>query len=85
MVVATDHAGRSMSDLLPCLFLPPLKGCTLGFDDPGPDDVAAMIDWLGAPPDWLAGAVDLERLGITGHSAGGGTAVTVGNSDVRCR
>lgn len=83
VVVSTDHFGRSLPDLLPCLFVPPLEGCVLSFDDAGPDDVTEMLDWLAAPPAWLEGAVDLESLGIMGHSAGAGTTVTVANADDR--
>jgi dienelactone hydrolase len=83
VVVATDHAGRSLPDLLPCLFSPPLEGCALSFDDPGPADVSELLDALEAPPDWLAPLLDLERVAVTGHSAGGGTTVTVGADDDR--
>lgn len=85
VVVATDHAGRSMPDLLPCLFSPPLDGCSLSFDDPAVDDVEALADWIEDPPAWLAGRVDPSELALMGHSAGGGTTVTAGASHDRFR
>lgn len=91
VVVAADHVGRRMSDLLPCLLSPPLEGCDLSgtFEDPGPDDLAAALDWLErqvANPDspWY-GALDLERVGLSGHSAGGGTTAALGEEDPRFR
>lgn len=83
VVLSTDHAGRTMGDLLPCLFAPPLDGCVISFEDPGPEDIADVLAWLDAPPAWLAGAFDLEHLAIAGHSAGAGTAVTVANGEPR--
>jgi predicted dienelactone hydrolase len=80
VVVSTDHAGRSMPDLLPCLFYPPLDGCDLEvLTDPGAADVEALRAWLDDPPDWLAGAVDPAAVSLAGHSAGGNTTMGVGN------
>lgn len=87
VVVSTDHSGRSLGDLLPCLFSPPLEGCDLaGFgDDPAPPDVAVLADWIAeaAVQGFLAGAIAPERLGIFGHSAGGGTTSAVLTDDPR--
>lgn len=81
VVVATDHAGRSMPDLLPCLFYPPLEGCDLEvLTDPGVADVEALRAWLEDPPDWLAGAIDLDAVSVAGHSAGANTTTTVGEA-----
>jgi predicted dienelactone hydrolase len=81
VVVATDHAGRSMPDLLPCLFYPPLEGCDLEvLTDPGVADVEDLRAWLAEPPGWLDGALDPDAVALAGHSAGGGTTVTVGNA-----
>lgn len=85
VVLATDHAGRSMPDLLPCLFSPPLEGCALAADDPAVADVLALAAWAeGSLGDsFLDGLADPDRLGLYGHSAGGGTTATVGNLDDR--
>lgn len=79
VVVATDHVGRSMTDLLPCLFSPPAAGCNLAPEDPGGPDVDALVGFLddAAERGFLADAVDTGRLGILGHSAGGGTTTSV--------
>ena len=82
VVVATDHVGRSIAELVPCMFSPPLDGCALAFDDPAPPDIDALADWLEEPPSWLD--VDVSGgLGLMGHSAGGSSTVTVGNTDAR--
>jgi dienelactone hydrolase len=93
VVIATDHGGRSMPDLLPCVFSPPLEGCDLrgfGGEDPGVDGVRAALDWLEdadagevASATFLADALDLGRVGLTGHSAGGGTTAEAGTLDAR--
>ncbi|MCK6521411.1 hypothetical protein L6R49_08210 [Myxococcota bacterium] len=89
VVLSADHVGRRMTDLLPCLLSPPLDGCDLSgtVEDPGPDDVAEALDWLTNQSiyeeSWLYGAVDLSRVGLSGHSAGGGTTVALGEEDTR--
>jgi dienelactone hydrolase len=88
VVVSTDHVGRSLGDLLPCLFDPALDGCNLtGFsDDPGEDDVDDLLDALpdaAAGDGWLGGRIDPERIGLFGHSAGGATTTTVADDDDR--
>jgi dienelactone hydrolase len=89
VVIATDHRGRSMPDLLPCVFSPPLDGCDLrgfGGEDPGVDGVRAALDWLtdaDAGSGFLGGALDLAHAGLTGHSAGGGTTAEAGTLDAR--
>lgn len=88
VVVAADHPGRMMTDLLPCLFSPALEGCDLSGmtgEDPAVEDVADVVDWLGeaqAEGDF-AGALDLDHLVMTGHSAGGGTTQAVLEADPR--
>lgn len=83
VVAATDHRGRALMDFVPCVFVdPPEDGCALSFDDPGPADLAVLADWLdegadGWPVDPSPG------YGLFGHSAGGGSTVTVGNDDPR--
>lgn len=86
VVVATDHVGRRMEDLLPCVFSPPLDGCALETDgDPAVDDVEAIADWVeaAAADGWLAGAIDPDTIGLSGHSAGAGTTATAGDEDTR--
>lgn len=81
LVIALDHPGRRMQDLLPCMFSPALDGCEVDFDDPGPADVRALMSWLEANADaWDA---DLDRVALSGHSAGGGTTATLGQDDER--
>jgi len=81
VVFSTRHVGRSITDLLPCIFSPPLEGCTLSGEDPGPDDITAMRAALEADADFLAGAIDLSTRAVVGHSAGGGTASTLAQTD----
>ncbi len=84
-VVATDHAGRRLADVLPCLFSPPLDGCAIDTDDPGPGQVEDLLDLLGTlgADHLLAERLDLDLLGLSGHSAGGATTATLGNEDER--
>ncbi len=94
VVAAVDHRGRAMPDLLPCIFSPALEGCDLsGFGrDPGVDGVRETLDWLeaanaGQAADsggaFLEGRLDPEYVGLTGHSAGGGTTASAGEEDER--
>ena len=87
VVVAPDHPGRMLGDVLPCLFSPPLDGCDLsGFiEDPAVEDLAIAMDWVerAATSGPLAGALDLDHIGLSGHSAGGATTSTVGQDDER--
>ncbi len=84
VVVAVDHPGRRFEDLIPCVFTPALDGCDLsGFStDPAVDDVDMLVDWVmdGGLDDYFG---DASRLGVSGHSAGGGTTVTVASDDAR--
>jgi predicted dienelactone hydrolase len=81
VVVATDHAGRSVAELVPCLFSPPMEGCDLSVDDPAPPELTALADWLEAPPSWLP--ADPGAMGLLGHSAGGNSVITVADADAR--
>lgn len=88
VVVAADHPGRMMGDVLPCLFSPALDGCDLGGmtgDDPAEEDLADALAWVDAAAEdgFFAGALDTERLGLSGHSAGAGSTITVGESEER--
>ncbi len=89
VVVAVDHPGRMLADVLPCLFDPPLSGCDLsGFvpgDDPAVEDMLAARRWVEQRPAdtaaFVADLIDPERIGILGHSMGGGTAMEMGGLD----
>ncbi|MCO4746422.1 MAG: dienelactone hydrolase family protein [Proteobacteria bacterium] len=90
VVVAPDHWGRHTSELLPCLFDPALDDCDLsGFtgDDPAPDQIEEALDWVVAAnasrKDPFFERLDLERLGLFGHSAGGQTTAAFGDEDER--
>jgi predicted dienelactone hydrolase len=88
VVVAADHPGRMLTDLLPCMFSPFLEGCDLsgmGGADPAVEDVAAVADWVEAAAvnGPFAGAIDPARMGLSGHSAGGGTVDEVADLDPR--
>ncbi len=83
VVVATNHSGRTMGELLPCLFVPPLDGCDIATDDPAPNDIGHLLDWLDAGAGFLDGAADVSNLGIFGHSAGGATTATMVQAEPR--
>jgi dienelactone hydrolase len=89
VVIAADHPGRMLGDVLPCLFEPALEGCDLaafaGGDDPAIDDMLAARRWVEQLPDdsasFIADIIDPERIGILGHSMGGATAMELGSLD----
>lgn len=88
VVVAADHPGRMLTDLLPCVFTPALDGCDLsgmGGDDPAVEDVEDVVAWVdsAAGAGFFAGAIDPSRLALTGHSAGGGTVQEAGEVNPR--
>ena len=78
VVIAPDHPGRMMGDVLPCLFSPPLEGCDLTgfFEDPALEDLDVALSWAESGPDWLS--LDLDTVGLTGHSAGGNSTTAFG-------
>ncbi|MCB9744230.1 MAG: hypothetical protein H6741_03500 [Alphaproteobacteria bacterium] len=90
VVLSVDHPGRMLGDVLPCVFSPPVGECDLSgsfLEDPAPEDIEDALDWLeGAVADeegFLWQGVDLDQMGILGHSAGGGSALTLGDEDPR--
>ena len=88
VVVAADHPGRMLGDVLPCMFSPALEGCDLsGFTgaDPAVEDVTDVVAWVesAATGGMFAGRIDPAHMALTGHSAGGGTVQTAGDADVR--
>lgn len=81
VVIAPDHPGRMLGDVLPCMFSPALEGCDLSSmygDDPAVDDLAAARAWVEAGGEFLAGYIDPERIALSGHSAGAGSTAGVG-------
>lgn len=89
VVAATDHDGRSLQDLVPCLFSPPLEGCNLAFggEDAAPGEIDDLLALLASENDQRKGPfedrLDLDQLGLMGHSAGGSTTVRLGSEDTR--
>ncbi len=94
VVVAADHPGRSLDAVLPCLFAPALEGCDLdafGGDDPAPDQIDDILEWLPLAntdgtglvdglSEAFVGALDLDHMGLSGHSAGGATTSREGDT-----
>lgn len=83
VVVAADHPGRMLGDVLPCLFSPPLEGCDLSGmygTDPALEDVGVARTWVddASAEGFFAGALDTDRVGLSGHSAGAGSTATLG-------
>ena len=89
VVVAPDHPGRMLGDVLPCLFKPALEGCDLsGFvSDPAPEDLSAALAWVdeAAAEGDFAGALDTSAIGLSGHSAGAASTATVGADEDRTK
>ena len=89
VVVAPDHPGRMLTDVLPCIFSPPLDGCDLsGFvADPGPPGLAAALQWVdeASAEGPFAGRMDTDAIGIIGHSAGAGSVTTYAALEPRVR
>lgn len=89
VVVAPDHPGRMLTDVLPCIFAPPLEGCDLsGFaSDPGPPGLAAALAWVDEASEdgEFAGRLDTDALGIMGHSAGASSVTTFAALEPRVR
>jgi len=87
VVVAPDHPGRMLTDVLPCLFTPALEGCDLsGFGaDPAIEDLRAALAWVDEASESgaFSGLVDPDRMALMGHSAGAGSTGTLGNEESR--
>ena len=87
IVVAPDHPGRMLTDVLPCLFLPPLDGCDLsGFgSDPGPSGLETALKWVDEAS--LSGPfmniIDPNRIATIGHSAGANSVTTFTENEER--
>jgi len=91
VVVSADHPGRMLRDVLPCIFNPPLSTCDLetmmSGDDPAPAQVEILLAWVESAAveegGVFEGRLDLQHIGMTGHSAGGATTSRVGDSEER--
>jgi pimeloyl-ACP methyl ester carboxylesterase len=87
VVVAPDHPGRMMGDILPCMFDDLLEECGLDDDDPGEDDLPDTLDlvesWSREPEGFFEGRLQLDGVGLAGHSAGGVSTASVGDEDLR--
>lgn len=87
VVVAPDHPGRMLTDVLPCIFSPPLEGCDLsGFgNDPGPEGLAAALEWAdqASAVGPFGERIDVGRIGVVGHSAGAGSATVFADGEPR--
>ena len=59
----------------------------MGGSDSGPGDLIAMVNWLGQAnkdeEDPLYGALNMDALGVMGHSAGGGSSAAAVELDER--
>ncbi len=87
VVVAPDHPGRMMGDILPCMFDSLVEDCNVELDDPGEDDLPDTLDFLEdlnlQDDEFLGGHLHLGQVGLAGHSAGGMSTASVGDVDER--
>lgn len=89
VVLAVDHPGRTLGDVVPCLLTSLGDACAISFpgtgggdgDDPAVADVGLLLD--GLAPLVADLNADTERIGLFGHSAGGGTTARVASTDPR--
>jgi dienelactone hydrolase len=93
VVAALDHTGNTVGDMMQLIMQlqggapPPDTGEMLGaFVDVRPADVQFVLDELlrGTVRE-LAGLIDRERIGMTGHSFGGWTTLMMAGRDARIR
>lgn len=91
VVGAVDHTGNTMVDILQMVMalqsggeMPEPLGILDEFIQLRPADIGFMIDHLAAEPE-LGALVDLDRLGMTGHSFGGWTTLAYTSRDPRVR
>ncbi len=87
VVVAPDHPGRMMGDILPCMFDNLVADCNVDLDDPGEDDLPDALDvvesWNTELDGFFEGRLALDGVGLAGHSAGGMSTASVGDVDLR--
>jgi predicted dienelactone hydrolase len=84
VVVSPDHPGNTLVELIRNRAVTPESELAQAFVE-RPIDVSRLLDWLTDLPatDPLHGALDLERIGIAGHSFGGLTAFRSAGLDDR--
>lgn len=78
VVIAADHPGRRMQDILPCMFSPALDGCAVDTDDPGPHQIKKVLNWVDKDTEF---DLDPTRIAMTGHSAGAATTASIGEDE----
>ncbi len=87
VVAAADHPGRRFQDLIPCVFGFDTEGCNFAnpAEDPALEQIPVVLDLLDelAAEGPFAGLVDPDRLGLSGHSAGGYSTGTMGDREPR--
>lgn len=87
VVVAPDHPGRMMGDILPCMFDSLVGDCNVALDDPGEDDLPDTLDvieaWNAEVDGFFEDRLALAGVGLAGHSAGGMSTASVGDEDPR--
>jgi pimeloyl-ACP methyl ester carboxylesterase len=87
VVVAPDHPGRMMGDILPCMFDSLVEDCNIELDDPGEDELPDAMDlvegWNAEIEGFFEGRLALDGVGLAGHSAGGMSTASVGDVDER--
>lgn len=90
VVAAVDHAGNTMADMLQLMIelqgggaLPDVRETLGRFIALRPADVRFMIDRVFAGAGDVGQAIDVSRIGMTGHSFGGWTTLMVTATDRR--
>ena len=91
VVVAPDHTGNATATTLGgrIVLADGSPGAEADSAKARPADVSFLIDKMGrlarGDDSRFAGRIDMERIGVAGHSFGADTAIRVANSDPRVR
>lgn len=92
VVAAVDHTGNTMADVLQLMVsiqsggeMPDVKETLGRYIALRPADVRVMIDRVLAGAGDVGQAIDVSRIGMTGHSFGGWTTLMVTAQDRRIR
>lgn len=90
VVAAVDHTGNTMADMLQLMIelqgggsLPDTKETLDRFMALRPEDVRLMLDRVIAGAGDVGQAIDVSRIGMSGHSFGGWTTLMVTAADRR--